>query len=75
MWHLCRGSMAAHPLVVSVPDSAFAVPSGYTESKGYGGMGGMGPSQQQRDQMLQRLTPEQRKQVEEMMKQHGAGAK
>jgi hypothetical protein len=58
----------------SVPDSAFAVPSGYTESKGYGGMGGMGPSQQQRDQMMQRLTPEQRKQVEEMMKQHGAGA-
>jgi Spy/CpxP family protein refolding chaperone len=34
----------------------------------------MGPSQQQRDQMMQRLTPEQRKQVEEMMKQHGAGA-
>jgi hypothetical protein len=55
----------------SVPDSAFAIPSGYTESKGYGGMG---PSQQQRDQMMQRLTPEQRKQVEEMMKQHGAGA-
>ena len=22
----------------SVPDSAFAIPSGYTESKGYGGM-------------------------------------
>jgi hypothetical protein len=57
-----------------VPDSAFAIPSGYTESKGYGGMGGMGPSPQQREQMMQRLTPEQRKQVEEMMKQHGAGA-
>ena len=56
----------------SVPDSAFKVPSGYTESKGYGGS--MTPEQQQmRDQMMQRLTPEQRQKVEEMMKQHGGG--
>jgi len=58
----------------SVPDSAFKVPAGYTESKS--GLGGsMTPDQQKqmRDQMMQRLTPEQRKQMEEMMKQHGAG--
>jgi len=53
----------------SVPDSAFRVPAGYTESKG--GLGGsMTPDQQKqmRDQMMQRLTPEQRQQMEEMMK-------
>jgi uncharacterized protein DUF4412 len=58
----------------SVPDSAFKVPAGYTESKT--GMGGsMNPDQQKqmRDQMMQRLSPEQKKQMEEMMKQHGAG--
>ena len=54
----------------SVPDSAFAIPSGYTETKGFGGMA---PGPQRRDQMLQQLSPEQRKQVEEMMKQHGSG--
>jgi len=59
----------------SVPDSAFAIPSGYTEGKGHGGMMSPGAGAQQRDQMMQNLTPEQRKQVEEMMKQHGAGAK
>jgi len=53
----------------SVPDSVFAVPAGYTESKGYGGMGS-GDAQQQRDQMMQKLSPEQRKQVEEMMKKY-----
>ncbi len=58
----------------SVPDSAFAVPAGYTESKGYGGMGGAaGDAQQRRDQMMQQLTPEQRKQVEEMMKKYQQG--
>ena len=58
----------------SVPDSAFKIPSGYTESKG--GMGGtLSPDQQKemRDQMMQRLTPEQRERMEEMMKQHGGG--
>ena len=55
----------------SVPDSAFAVPAGYTESKGFGGMGAPGGAS--REEMLQRLSPEQRKQVEEMMKQHQAG--
>lgn len=57
----------------SVPDSAFAIPAGYTESKGFGGMGT--PGAMNRDQMLQKLSPEQRKQVEEMMKQHQGGEK
>jgi hypothetical protein len=57
----------------SVPDSAFAIPAGYTESKGFGGM--MAPGGASREEMLQKLTPEQRKQVEEMMKQHQGGAK
>ena len=53
----------------SVPDSAFKVPAGYTESKTSLG-GSMTPDQQKqmRDQMMQRLTPEQRQQMEEMMK-------
>ncbi len=58
----------------SVPDSAFKVPSGYSESKG--GMGGtMSPEQQKqmREQMMQRLSPEQREKMEEMMKQRGGG--
>jgi hypothetical protein len=55
----------------SVPDSAFVVPAGYTESKGYGGMGG--DAQKQREQMMQQMTPEQRKQVEEMMKKYQQG--
>jgi hypothetical protein len=57
----------------SVPDSAFKIPSGYTESKAAGAS--MSPDQQQqmRQQMMERLTPEQRKQVEEMMKSHGEG--
>ena len=49
----------------SVPDSVFAIPAGYTESKGYGEMGGTSPQQ--------RLTPEQKKQVEDMMKQYQQG--
>jgi len=57
----------------SVPDSTFEVPSGYTESKGYGGMGG-GDAAQQREKAMQQLTPEQRKQVEEMMKKYQSGA-
>jgi hypothetical protein len=59
----------------SVPDSAFKVPAGFTESKGWGGMSGMTPDQQKQmhDQMMQNLTPEQRQKVEEMMKQRGAG--
>ncbi|HZJ54274.1 MAG TPA: DUF4412 domain-containing protein [Myxococcaceae bacterium] len=58
----------------SVPDSAFKVPAGYTESRS-GSAGATPPqhNQQMRDQMMQRLTPEQRKQVEEMMKQHQGG--
>jgi len=51
----------------SVPDSAFAIPAGYTEGKGFGGIGAPGGAS--REDMLQKLTPEQRKQVEEMMKQ------
>ena len=57
----------------SVPSSAFDVPAGFTESKGYGGMSS-GNAQQQREQMMQQLTPEQRKQVEEMMKKYQSGA-
>ena len=57
----------------SVPDSAFAIPAGYTESKGYGGMGASGNAAQQREQMMQRLTPEQKQQVEEMMKKYQQG--
>lgn len=62
----------------SVPDSMFKVPADYTEGRGSGVGPGPSSSQQQqqmRDQMLQRLTPEQRKQVEEMMKQHQGGEK
>jgi Domain of unknown function (DUF4412) len=58
----------------SVPDSAFSVPADYTESKGYGGMGAGGDAQKQREQMMQQLTPEQRKQVEEMMKKYQGGS-
>lgn len=59
----------------SVPSSAFDVPAGFTESKGYGGMSS-GNAQQQREQMMQKLTPEQRQQVEEMMKKYQSqGAK
>ena len=56
----------------SVPSSAFDVPAGFTESKGYGGMSS-GNAQQQREQMMRQLTPEQRKQVEEMMKKYQSG--
>ncbi len=57
----------------SVPDSAFKVPSGYTESKGAAGSMTTEQRQQMREQMMQRLTPEQRQKIEEMMKQQGAG--
>ena len=58
----------------SVPDSAFAIPAGYTEAKGIGGRWPpAGGAQQRREQMMQQLSPEQRQQVEEMMKQHGGG--
>ena len=61
----------------SVPDSAFKIPSGYTESKAGTGIGSsLTPEQQKqmREQMMQRLSPEQRQQMEEMMKQkQGAG--
>ena len=56
----------------SVPDSAFKVPAGYTESKGYGGMS-TEQQQQMREQMMKQLSPEQRQKIEEMMKQHGGG--
>ncbi len=57
----------------SVPDSAFKIPAGYTESKTGGGMMNSEQRQQMRDQMMQRLTPEQREKIQEMMKQHGGG--
>jgi hypothetical protein len=59
-----------------VPDSAFAIPAGYTEVKM--GEGGLSTDQreQMRDQMkkaMENMSPEQKKQLEEMMKQHGSG--
>jgi hypothetical protein len=55
----------------SISSSVFEVPSGYTEAKG--GMGAFTP--QQRDEMMkkamERMTPEQRQQMEEMMKRRG----
>ena len=60
----------------TVPDSAFKIPSGYTETKSGAGIGSsLTPEQQQqmREQMMQRLTPEQRQQMEEMMKQRQGG--
>jgi hypothetical protein len=58
----------------SVPDSAFQIPAGYTESTGGFGSS-MTPQQQSqmREQMMQRLSPEQRQKIEEMMKQRAGG--
>jgi len=48
----------------SVPSSTFEVPAGYTEGSGYGGPGmGMGKGM--------KLTPEQQKQLQEMMQKQG----
>ena len=60
----------------SIPDSAFAIPSGWKEI-GFGeGMMTADQQKQMKDQMqkaMEKMTPEQRKQFEEMMKQHGGG--
>jgi hypothetical protein len=70
-----RGYMEATRVQAkSVSSSDFEIPAGYTESKG--GMGAFTP--QQRDEMMkkamERMTPEQRQKMEEMMKQRsGSG--
>lgn len=64
----------------SLPASAFEIPAGYTKSAGgmMDMMGGMsGPqadeSSKRMNEALKNLTPEQREQVEKMMKQRKAG--
>lgn len=54
----------------SVPASTFELPAGYTEQKGFGGMPGMGGGEaaKQMEEAMKRLSPEQRKQLEQMMK-------
>jgi hypothetical protein len=51
-----------------VPSSAFQIPPGYTEGSSFG-MGAVGGG------AMDKLTPEQKKQLEEMMKKAGDGAK
>ena len=54
----------------SVPASSFEIPSGYKEQSLAGNM--MTPEQQQKmNEQLDKLSPEQRKMVEEMMKKRG----
>ena len=60
----------------SVPASLFEIPAGYTKQEGM--MGGMGvmASPEQQEQMrkaMENLTPEQRKQIEDMMKARQQG--
>lgn len=54
-----------------VPASAFELPAGYQEQKGMPGMPpgmGGGEAQKQLEEAMKRLSPEQRKQMEQMMK-------
>ncbi|MFI5120471.1 MAG: DUF4412 domain-containing protein [Thermoanaerobaculia bacterium] len=56
----------------SVPGSLFEIPPGYTKQEGMMGAAGVMASPEQQEQMrkaMESLTPEQRKQLEEMMKQ------
>jgi hypothetical protein len=64
----------------SLPAAMFEIPAGYSKSAGgmMGGMGGMsGPQAEEAKRRMQEamknMTPEQRKQIEEMMKQRNAG--
>ena len=57
----------------SVPASLFEIPPGYTKQEGMLGAAGVMASPEQQEQMrkaMENMTPEQRKQLEEMMKQH-----
>jgi Spy/CpxP family protein refolding chaperone len=65
----------------SLPSSTFQVPAGYTKAEnpmaGMGGGGGAQLPKEVQDQIrekLSKLTPEQRKQLEEAMKAQGAAA-
>jgi len=60
----------------SIPASAFEIPAGYQEQKGFGGRPGMGggDAQKQMEEAMKRLTPEQRKQMEQMMKGQRQGS-
>ena len=65
----------------ALPSSTFQVPAGYTKAErpAMGGMGGAGAAlpkevQDQIRDKLNKLTPEQRKQLEEAMKAQGAAA-
>jgi hypothetical protein len=68
-----RGGMEATRVQAkSVSSSEFEVPAGYTEAKA--GSGGAFTPQQREEMMkkaMERMSPEQRQRVEEMMKQHG----
>jgi hypothetical protein len=58
----------------SLPASLFEVPAGYTKQEGtLGAMGVMAPPGAQEDmrKAMENLTPEQRKQIEDMMKRQG----
>lgn len=60
----------------SVPASMFEIPAGYTKQEGMLGAAGVMASPEQQEQMkkaMENLTPEQRKQIEDMMKARQQG--
>jgi len=59
----------------SIPASTFEIPAGYQESKGMPGPGmGGGDASKQLEDAMKRLTPEQRKQMEQMLKGQRQGS-
>ncbi len=61
----------------SLPASMFEIPAGYTKQEGMMGAAGVMASPEQPEQMrkaMENLTPEQRKQIEEMMKGGSRGS-
>lgn len=60
----------------SIPASTFELPAGFKEQKGPGAMPGMGgnpAAQKQMEEALKNMSPEQRKQLEQMMKGQKGG--
>ena len=60
----------------SLPASMFEIPAGYTKQEGMMGAAGVMASPEQQEQMrkaMENLTPEQRKQIEDMMKARQQG--